>query len=249
MAPPQFYWMGLILALGLAERAGGRLRGLLWMAAGWSVLGLLAHQKRGMWFAAVLALGAWALWSRRWKLIAVLGAAAALALCLPFVQKRLSDLPDHLQTSHGSRMVLWREVAPRLIRAHPFGMGYNGTTYADFREVLPPSLHLEPGLRHLHNNFLQILVELGWHGLLWWSVWMGAVLWMALRRRDAEEAALQGAVGFAFFGLLLNGLVEYNFGTSEVLKLYLILFGLIEVWRRLRLADGPPGSSPETAGG
>jgi O-antigen ligase len=109
-------------------------------------------------------------------------------------------------------------------------MGYNGSSYAEFREVLPRKYHLEVGLRHLHNNFLQIRLELGPHGLLLWSLWMLAMLRNGFRAAPGAPRPdfLRLSALTALVGLLLNGLVEYNFGDSEILMLYLALFGLLD---------------------
>jgi O-antigen ligase len=109
-------------------------------------------------------------------------------------------------------------------------MGYNGSTYEDFRAAIPDDVHLEVGLNHLHNNLLQLRLELGWHGVLLWTVWMISLLWTGFRRIPGQDAALRHTVAFALLALLINGLVEYNFGDSEILKLYLVLFGLIDVF-------------------
>lgn len=227
MTSPQFYLVGLVLWLGLISLDRARVSRWWWSCLPFLLSGILLHQKRGVWLACALTIGLWTLWSRRWKTLATLVLLGCLALSLPHVRHRLGELREVVQPTHGGRMVLWTQVAPRILPAYPWGMGYNGSTYEDFRAVLPPGISMEAGLRHLHNNFLQIRLELGWQGLCWWTLWMGSVLLKAFRPRQGERI-LRHAVGFAFLGLLLNGLVEYNFGDSEVLKVYLVLMGLVD---------------------
>ncbi|MGA0333798.1 MAG: O-antigen ligase family protein [Kiritimatiellia bacterium] len=229
MTSPQFYLVGIMIWLGLISLNRERVSRWWWICLPFLLTALLLHQKRGVWLASAATIGLWTLWNRRWKTLGLLALMGGLALTLPFVQARLHRLTEVIQPTHGGRMILWTQVAPRLIQEYPWGMGYNGSKYEDFREILPPEYHMEVGLRHLHNNFLQIRLELGWQGVLWWTFWMGWVFWKAFRRGPPDLRELRGAVAFAFLGLFLNGLVEYNFGDSEVLKMYLVIFGLIDV--------------------
>jgi O-antigen ligase len=240
MTSPQFYLMGLMLLLGLrAFRPEWLGRGFWWMLP--LVLnGFLLHQKRGVWLAGLVVIGLWTLWMRHWKILLGLTAVAVLAAMLPFVQHRLERLQEVVGRNHGGRSTLWLEVAPRLIPEYPWGMGYNGTTYEDFREAIPSEVHLEKGLRHLHNNLLQIRLELGWQGLTLWTLWMATALWAAFRRSPSPDAALRHTLGFALLALLLNGMVEYNFGDSEILKTYLVLFGMLDVFGCPKAQAGDP---------
>ncbi len=234
MTSPQFYLVGIMLWLGIVSLDREQVKRIWWGCFPFLLVGLLMHQKRGVWLATMVTVGIWTLWSRKWKTLLALVLMAGVALCFPFVQVRLEKLKDVIQPTHGGRMVLWTEVAPRVFEKYPWGMGYNGSKYEDFSAVLesaPTHIHMEEGLRHLHNNFLQIRLELGWPGVLWWSLWMGLIYYKAFRRGPPEVVVLRGAVAFAFMGLFLNGLVEYNFGDSEVLKVYLVLFGLIDAFQ------------------
>ena len=132
-------------------------------------------------------------------------------------------------------MVLWTEAAPALLAEHPFGMGYTATTYDDIARHAP---RLKEPLNHLHNNPLQIAVELGWAGLAVWLVWMGIALWILIdvcrgpAGNDPATAWLAvGALG-AFCGLLGVGMVEYNFGSSQIIIMYSVLLGISWALRR-----------------
>lgn len=228
MTSPQFYMVGILLWLGMLGTQWRKLPTWFWVCIPLLATGLLIHQKRGVWLATLAAVGLWTLWSRRWKLMAVGIVLAGVSLTFPFVQDRLASLKEVVQPTHGGRMVLWNEVAPRMYEEYPWGMGYNGSKYEDFREILPKDIHMEVGLRHLHNNFLQIRLELGWPGALFWTGWMIWILYRALQCAGKDQPAAT-AVAFALLALNLNGLVEYNFGDSEVLKVFLLLFGCVDV--------------------
>jgi hypothetical protein len=229
MSSPQFYLVGLMIWLGLLSAKSFQKTRIFWWALPIVVAGILAHQKRGVWLAVAVTVFLWAVWNRRWKTLVTLIAVAGLSLTLPFVQTRLNRLREVIEPTHGGRMILWTQVSPRMFEKYPWGMGYNGSTYEDFREVLPRKYHLEPRLRHLHNNFLQIRLEMGWTGVLWWGAWMTVAAYKGFKPAGGGMNAMQMAVAFGFLGLFLNGLVEYNFGDSEVMKLYLILLGMVDV--------------------
>jgi O-antigen ligase len=235
MTSPQFYMVGIMLWLGLLGSKNTTVHRWFWICLPVMTAGLLIHQKRGVWLACAAAVGIWTLWTRKWKVLLGLVVLGAVALTFPFVQTRLHQLTEVVQPTHGGRMVLWNEVAPRMFEAYPKGMGYNGSRYEDFREILPADIHMEVGLRHLHNNLLQIRLELGWPGVMFWSAWMLWVLFRAFRNTGhGSDTGATVAVAFALLSLQLNGLVEYNFGDSEVLKVFLFLFGCVDVAAELR---------------
>lgn len=236
MTDPQIYMIALFLLLGLRAESA-RPRPLLFALLLAAILaGILLHNKRGVWLATTLTLPVWTLLSRRWKTLLGLLLIGSLALALPTVRERLRNIQDNLQPRHGGRYTLWQAVAPRLLPQYPWGMGYNASEHEDFRTLVdsvnaelpaPRHYHLEDGLRHLHNNLLQIRLELGLHGLLLWLAWMLHTLWTGFRRAPPELRPLRTAPACALLALLLNGIVEYNFGDSEILMLYLTLFGIL----------------------
>jgi len=231
MTSPQLYMVALFLLLAVRAETQSPRRFFFLLLCLLCVAGLLMHNKRGVWLAAILVLPVWTLWSRQWKTLVFMGLIGLLALCLPTVRERLGQLQEVVNPQHGGRMVLWREVAPRLIPKYPYGMGYNASRHEDFREVLPREIHLEPGLKHLHSNPLQIRLETGWHGIIFWGCWMLSLLLNGFRKAPSGLRLLRGGAACAFLALLLNGLVEYNFGTSEIFMVYMILIGILTHFR------------------
>jgi O-antigen ligase len=108
-------------------------------------------------------------------------------------------------------------------------MGWYAVTHEDF---VPHTEYVQPHLDHLHNNLLQVALETGWLGLAVWLAWMGLtarVLYVAYRRLQPGPSPLSGVAAgglAAFGGLMLNGLVEYNFGDTEILMLLSFIMGL-----------------------
>jgi len=74
-----------------------------------------------------------------------------------------------------------------------------------------------------------VLVETGWAGLWAYLVWMVAAVAAGVRavRRGGTPSERLYAAGLLaiLLGLILNGLVEYNFGDTELMILYGLVMG------------------------
>lgn len=231
MRDPQFYMVALccLAALGMGLPAVRR-AAWWWALAALNLAALVLHCKRGAWIATALALAAMGLAARcRRALLAVLG-LALLLLAAPPTRERLWDLQREGSEQWGGRYALWTEVAPAMLRAFPQGVGYGGLRNTDYARVYPG--YIDAKLNHLHNNPLEVALETGWLGLavwLFWMGWAGVRLWRRYRvRRDppAPDAWVALAAWGAWGGLMVNGLVEYNFGDSEILLLLCWLMGV-----------------------
>lgn len=231
MTDPQFFMTALVLVSALGpEVLPGRARQTFLFLCLLYIGGLLIHFKRGAWIAASLA--CMAVIALKRKVVAMLWivAVAGLALCLPATRMRLTQLRELPDVRVGGRWALWTEAAPGLIRDHPWGVGFKQSSH---ELLLQYTRNIQPGLDHLHNNLLQIPVELGWIGLILWLLVNGvgfAVMLGNLRAaRELRQPALNKlSIGLlaAFFGLHINGLVEYNVGDMEILLLYSWILGM-----------------------
>jgi O-antigen ligase len=230
MRDPQFYMTALCLLSGwMLTDHEGRVH-VRWagMATALCALGLLIHFKRGNWLAFGMALFLMSAISRRWKVFTILAALAAVLLFIPAVHHRLELITQEFDPAQGGRFVLWMQVAPALISRYPFGMGFCAMRHQDFEGLAP---YVQPRLSHLHNNLLQVTAESGWAGLFIWTFWMVlaclVLLNMVIHRRPSHASSWMALGAFGgLTGLLLNGLVESNFGDSEILMLLCLLMGL-----------------------
>lgn len=242
MRDPQMYLVSLCLLLALTvTREASVPRTRVWSALALNAIGFVLHFKRGAWFAFGLAAGMLGTWLRRWRVLVVLVLCGVGLLCIPQTRVRLGMLQREWSKRQGGRYVLWKKVAPKLIRKYPLGMGLGAVRYEDLVRRSP---YVQTGLNHLHNNALQVTLETGWPGLATWLVWMGvAFVVMSRGAQAAARASPEGswmALGIfsAFTGLMLNGVVEYNFGDSEILMLLCLLMGLSCVVRSIsRIPD------------
>jgi O-antigen ligase len=227
MRDPQMYLVSLCLLLAVLQYgAMHRRRRPLAAAIVVQGVGLILHFKRGVWISFCLAICAMGAWTRRWRMLAALALLIALSLFVPQVRQRIALLREVTQTSTGGRAAMWSEVAPVLLREYPQGMGWSAVTHDD---LAAHAAYIQPGLNHLHNNLLQVALETGWLGLAVWILWMGVALRVMWRNaRDATgdlAASLSLGILCAFGGLLANGMVEYNFGDTEILMLMCLLMG------------------------
>jgi O-antigen ligase len=231
MRTPQFYMGSLcFLVAGFRSEIAERHPRWRWAILALNALGLVLHFKRGVWIAFAGAVGVMALAGRRWRPLAVLALGALAALALPQVRERLARSREDAFRP-GGRVDLWMEAAPFYLRKCPIGMGPAAMKNRDIRRFVPEA---EPKLNHLHSNLLQVTVETGWAGGAIWLAWMSQTLVLLLRavrrhfvpgpRAPPSAALALGTLGL-FAGLLLNGAVEYNFGTGLILMLYASIMG------------------------
>jgi O-antigen ligase len=189
---------------------------------------LLVNFKRGSWGAALLVLGTYLVIRLKWRGMAIVAAAALAALSLPPVQQRLGEVGEQFDVKGGSRATMWLRVAPGLIRKHPWGVGYAALTNEMMHDQ---DWRVEPGRDHLHSNVLQVLVETGWAGLVLYLLWMTKAVWdsaafaRAARRGEAVELAGALCLLLMLLAILLNGLVEYNFGDTELMVILAVVMG------------------------
>ncbi len=243
MRDPQLYLVAVLFLCALAGTARSTRGRVLWgLALASCAGGLVVHFKRGAWIAFGGAAGLWALLVRKWVMILLLLAAGGGLLMLPATRARLQMLQEETSVHLGGRYSLWRDAAPGMIRDHPLGTGFKATAHEDLLAYTP---HIQPGLDHLHNNLLQVAVDFGWAGLLVWMVWVLLVLatfarawWEHSAGRDPAGRLAAGGLA-AFAGLQLNGLVEYNFGDSEVMMAMALLTAMAAAIRvRTGAGDG-----------
>ncbi len=191
---------------------------------------LLINLKRGPWLGVLISfLCISALLSRRLFVGTLLASICFIAFLSPVRDRLLSSGRDF--SLDGGRQYMWslgRELAQRF----PLGLGPDN---ARFMRVVSPSL--PEGHRHMHNNILNVLVETGWLGLfcyLWWlyvSIRFGFYIYRCLlKSSDAlaySLAPLALSLGSALLGWQAAGLVEYNFGDSEIVMLAFFYLGLL----------------------
>jgi O-antigen ligase len=211
-----------LLAIHLAVE--GPRRRIAWVLSALGIVGLVLTQTRGAWLGFVAGF-AWYAWKVERRLLAW-GLAATLvgALLLPApLKERVRSIWDaRLSYSNMERVAMWR-TGLAIHRDHPlFGIGQGNLekVYPAYR--VPEAQESVVG--HMHNNFMQVLVQNGWVGLLAYLAWVLCYLVGTLGRRyrDLPTARLDHALTAVFLASLVWGLTEYTF--SQQFMMVTVLF-------------------------
>jgi len=182
---------------------------------------LLINLKRGPWFgvcfAAILLL---AKYYRKLVLPAI-----ALIVTTIFA---ITPIHDRLKESYndffiaGGRSIMW-QIGLEMAAKYPLGIGFNNSSILQKFDPEIPVMH-----KHFHNNFLNILVETGWLGFLIFIWWIFSLI------KAGTKTDLPFPESFLLYSIMLSlvswqaaGLVEYNFGDSEVMLVVYLVLGIM----------------------
>ncbi len=214
------FGIGLAAALAIAG-VGGR---LVPASLALYTVALLANLKRGAWLGTFAALATIGLVRSRRLILAALAVVIGAVLFVTPVRDRVEATTRDFFLP-GSRYDIW-SAAVDVIQRFPMGVGRkNGTILRDYPNI--PQRH-----RHAHNNVLQVTMENGFLGLATFLWWMGrfGVLTFGVWRRLPPERQIARAISVAvfadFIGFHVAGLVEFNFGDTEVLQVLFVTMGL-----------------------
>jgi O-antigen ligase len=204
----------------------------LWIVlAGVIGVGILLGETRGVWLATGAA-GLYLLWYwRRWlALVAPIAILAGILAAPPALRERFSSiLHPSAVDSNAFRVLTW-SAGLHMIERHPvLGLGPE-MPRIHFDEYLPAgTVKPEGSYIHLHNIYLEYAAERGIPVLLIFLWLIGKVLfdfWRGLRAlppgRNDRRFLLHGAIAVVL-GTLVEGVVEYNLGDSEVLAMFLVV--------------------------
>lgn len=148
------------------------------------------------------------------------------------VKERVIKLSDELSTKKGGRLTMWVKIAPVIIKKYPIkGIGFRCITPEIMRSIYP---EVEPNRNHLHSNPVEIIASTGIVGFLLYIIWMGKTLIDAVKyylkaRKSSWYSEEINALSslLAFCGLMIAGMVEYNFADGEIIIIYVLLMGII----------------------
>lgn len=82
-------------------------------------------------------------------------------------------------------------------------------------------------LNHAHNNLLQMLAENGLVGFTGYIFAFGYILWRNLKNYFVDKNPYALMIVGSTGALLLQGLTEYNFGNSSVMKIYWLVLACL----------------------
>lgn len=224
--------LAVVLLLGLSRK------GLLFFSSTYGLLlcslplmfvALLNNLKRGPWAGVLAATFIFCvLYARRLVAGIIIVSLMVLILFEP-VRSRIIESPADFFIA-GGRSEIW-QIGTEMVAKYPLGLGFKNSRYLqDYSTLIPAEL------KHFHNNFLNITAETGWIGFgvfLWWIL---STILLAFR----SKGVIVRAIGCALISWQVAGLVEYNFGDSEVLLIAFVLIGILS-------GLAPPGAEKPTA--
>ncbi len=210
----------------LLYREERRIRGFLLIALLLMIAAEILNFKRGAWISLmfILTIQGW-IKSRKMILTVISAAVVVLVLYQP-ARVRILSVKNEF-SSRAGRVAMWK-VTPSILRDHPMGVGIDNVGSVMYKY----DSAIESGRDHLHSTLPQILAEMGPVGLiafLWWMTVFIKLSFQTFRMIDDRkpyEKALMLGIFSTFIGFLINGLVEFNFGDSEVVMVIYILMGL-----------------------
>jgi len=178
---------------------------------------LLINLKRGPWCGVIVGASIFLISfaSRTTRFVSAL--IVASCFFLPPVYNRILDSSDHFFIS-GGRSTIW-QIGLEFIAKYPLGVGYHNSRF-----LQRFSLEIPKELKHFHSNILNIVAENGWLSGIFFVAFIFSAISLCWRK---PHNPLHVAIGCGLLSWQIAGLVEYNFGDSEVLLTAWILLGVV----------------------
>jgi len=224
-----------------SQGGGGRIKSLPWFFLAALMGGILVlTYTRSAWGGALGGLALLTVLNLRLRWTLVLGTAAVLVfLAMPAsVHERLVSGFDLRDTTTRGRIDIWRSGLLVAMENPLTGVGYSSVAEESLKYRRERDLP-DWAYQHSHNNLIQIAATSGFPALaVWIAMWL-KIAWDFFRiRRDRKGDVFVSVMTAGSISVLaafhLMGLLEYNFGDSEVVTLLLFFVALPYVLDRGR---------------
>ena len=195
---------------------------------------LLFNGTRGAWLAAavvIFLLLLYYLFQKKKLAIFILCGLLIIGIGLsqsPSFVNRVASITDTQNQSNAERLLIW-DSALHMFEDHPIlgvGLGQYKDNYQ--HKYISPKAK-EPHLSHAHNNFMQMLAESGIVGFVGFLTLIGCFIGYSFKRFWKEKNPYALMMCTSTLALILQGLTEYNFGNSAVMKCFWLLQGCLLV--------------------
>jgi hypothetical protein len=151
-----------------------------------------------------------------WRYLALLGLACFAGLTIYVGVLQSQRLGDRDASSFAGRLEMWAAAAAA-IGDHPLtGVGMNTFRQRAMRQLYPVEGYENAVLPHVHNEFIQVTVDLGIPGLLVFSGWFVVAAWMVLATWRHGDLPARAVVVAAAGGLVAHG----AFGLADAITLW-----------------------------
>ena len=195
---------------------------------------LVFNGTRGAWIAVAITSGILLLYymfrSKRNLIVGIVLIAVCSGILVnnSAFMHRVSTITNNKYQSNSERLLMW-ESAWNMFKDHPI-LGVGLGQYKDnYQQKYISSKVKEPNLAHAHNNFMQMLAENGMVGFIGFITMFAYIIGhnfiMFLNSKNIYSLAICAVA----ITLLLQGLTEFNFGNSAVVKAYWLILGCLVV--------------------
>jgi O-antigen ligase len=199
------------------QKDGERWKQTVYLQIPFIITALLVNLKRGPWLGVLVGSLIFALLYAPQIFGALIAVVILVSVSVTPIRDRLLASYEHFTIS-GGRSTIW-QIGGELISRYPLGIGYhNSPILQKFSPEIPPEL------KHFHNNLLNITAENGWLSTMLFIWFLVELLRLCFAR---PRSITRNAIGCALISWQIAGLVEYNFGDSEVSLVAWILIGLL----------------------
>lgn len=141
------------------------------------------------------------------------------------ITQRATNFSIEKNQSATERILLWKSSI-EMMKDYPIaGVGIGEFDDSYHKHYISKEAK-EPNLNHAHNNFFQMGAETGFVGLIsflfmFWSIYKEQYLFWRKSKNKYALIILASTTAF-----LIQGLTEYNFGDSAVIKNYWLILAL-----------------------
>ncbi len=202
---------------------------------------LILTQTRGAWvgvFTGFILL-TWR-FNKKWLLLGLALALAGFFLSPQSFKDRVESIvtvhfvyndQNQVVNATQTRLLIWKSGF-QIIKEHPMGIG-QGNLEDIYPKYRIDAIGNDPNVPHLHDNFLQILLQNGWIGLAVYLFWIFSFYWEALRFKSSdEELNLWNWMFLCMFSaVLVWGLTEYTF-SHQFMNIQFFFMGLaVLLWK------------------
>lgn len=205
--------------------------GLMFLAG---LAALIFNGTRGAWLAVAITSGILLLYymfrSKRNLIVGIVLIAVSGGLLVndAAFRHRVSTITNNKYQSNSERLLMW-ESAWNMFKDHPvFGVGL-GQYKDNYQQKYISPKAKEPNLAHAHNNFMQMLAENGIVGFIGFITMFVYIIGRNVRMFLNSKNIYSLAICSVTITLLLQGLTEFNFGNSAVVKAYWLILGCLVV--------------------
>lgn len=195
--------------------------------------GILLSHTRSTLAAAILGTIAVLMVSRCYKGMMLFALAASLLfLSAPELFRARLKAGFDADHEHTRPRIELVKTGLRMIRSNPIAGVGPGSVSVEAQKYKSDDARPEWTYIHLHNNMIQIAAERGLPGLLLWLWFMWRLAADSFKRIgstrisgliDREQFMVSLAAFGAIVALFAGGMLEYNFGDSEILMLFLFM--------------------------